>query len=266
MLSIPTEVLATVQSDSTVEATLVADSDTYKKGDKVSVCFMLDNYGEGFSEKVTTMLIEIKYDTKLLSPDLSGFKKIANDNGGLGFSHLAESKGVIVYQYLNIVEPLKKGTKEIFCVTFTANTDISATDKIIGVKNAVLQDGSKAESVRYKVNVKCSVNRSVSDVVENESVGDKVYDNKGEVVDKDKYESETFVSELETKFQQIKDEMGLTDACIETEVTSIEDELVEEVQEDEGDTKRTLMMVIAVVAIACLGIGVVMVKCRKNND
>lgn len=262
VLFMPVQVLAYVQSQTTVETTLGIDDRAYKKGEKVSVYYSLNNYNEDFEAVITTMIVGLRYDASVLSHDTSGFKKIAQDNGGLGFSHLEATDGKVTYQYLNISEPLKKDTKELFCVTFVATEDIKDIENVLSVENVVMQDGSKAESVRYNVTTSYEISDKASDVVENESVGDKVYGADGELIGKDKYESETFESELESYVQHVKDELGVTEAYMEDNKTESSSEN-ESVSNSDDANKELVVIIVLVVGIGLLCGGLLCAKSIK---
>ena len=69
-----------------------------------------------------------------------------DEGKGMAFS-MAKLKGSNVeLQYLNVSDPLKKGTKDLYSFTVTAQTDIEDLKKCLNISYVAVQDGSKAES------------------------------------------------------------------------------------------------------------------------
>ena len=214
------KVNAAVESQTVISSTITVNTKEYKKNEKVSVYFALDNYDETFPDVITTMYIVLKFDAHVLEPIKEDFKKIAQDNGGLGYSHMEAGQDSITYQYLNIVNPLKKGTSELFCLKLNVLDDIPDIEKVISVNNVILQDGTKAESVRYKTETKFKISSYALDIAENESIGDKVYDATGELADKDKYQNENLTDDLQQELDKAKKEYA----------TSKSDEYIQETE------------------------------------
>ena len=106
--------LMSFAADDKVELSVVTDRSEYASGDVISTDIKITNYNDTFSGTVTTMVIELTYDENLLEVDMASMKKIADDNGGMGFDHIAAKDGKVTYQYLNVSDPLKKGSEDIF--------------------------------------------------------------------------------------------------------------------------------------------------------
>lgn len=168
-----------------INLSVVTDKSEYTSGDVVDVDIRVTNYNETFSGTVTTMIIELSYDDDVLDIDMSSIKKIADDNGGMGFDHVSVNDGKVVYQYINVSDPLKKGSEDIFSLSFKVKNGINNSEQlrsVLNVSNAVLQNGQKAISERYKVDISYSVNDTVKTIVNDDSIGEKVYNESGDLL------------------------------------------------------------------------------------
>ena len=171
-----------------INLSVVTDKSEYASGDVVDVDIRITNYDETFSGTVTTMIIELSYDDDVLDIDMSSIKKIADDNGGMGFDHVSVNDGKVVYQYINVSDPLKKGSEDIFSLSFKVKNSINNSEQLrsaLNVSNAVLQNGQKAISERYKVDISYSVNDTVKTIVNDDSIGEKVYNESGDLLTED---------------------------------------------------------------------------------
>ena len=171
-----------------INLSVVTDKSEYTSGDVVNVDIRITNYNETFSGTVTTMIIELSYDNDVLDIDMSSIKKIADDNGGMGFDHVSVNDGKVVYQYINVSDPLKKGSEDIFSLGFKVKYSIDNSEQLrsaLNVSNAVLQNGQKAISERYKVDISYSVNDTVKNIVNDDSIGEKVYNESGDLLTED---------------------------------------------------------------------------------
>ena len=171
-----------------INLSVVTDNSEYTSGDVVNVDIRITNYNETFSGTVTTMIIELSYDNDVLDIDMSSIKKIADDNGGMGFDHVSVNDGKVVYQYINVSDPLKKGSEDIFSLGFKVKNSIDNSEQLrsaLNVSNAVLQNGQKAISERYKVDISYSVNDTVKNIVNDDSIGEKVYNESGDLLTED---------------------------------------------------------------------------------
>lgn len=176
-----------------INLSVVTDKSEYTSGDVVDVDIRITNYDETFSGTVTTMIIELSYDDDVLDIDMSSIKKIADDNGGMGFDHVSVNDGNVVYQYINVSDPLKKGSEDIFSLSFKVKNGINNSEQlrsVLNVSNAVLQNGQKAISERYKVDISYSVNDTVKTIVNDDSIGEKVYNESGDLLT-DEVENQT---------------------------------------------------------------------------
>ena len=171
-----------------INLSVVTDKSEYTSGDVVNVDIRITNYNETFSGTVTTMIIELSYDNDVLDIDMSSIKKIADDNGGMGFDHVSVNDGKVVYQYINVSDPLKKGSEDIFSLGFKVKNSIDNSEQLrsaLNVSNAVLQNGQKAISESYKVDISYSVNYTVKNIVNDDSIGEKVYNESGDLLTED---------------------------------------------------------------------------------
>ena len=168
-----------------INLSVVTDKSEYTSGDVVNVDIRITNYNETFSGTVTTMIIELSYDDDVLDIDMSSIKKIADDNGGMGFDHVSVNDGKVVYQYINVSDPLKKGSEDIFSLSFKVKNSINNSEQLrsaLNVSNAVFQNGQKAISERYNVDISYSVNNTVKNIVNDDSIGEKVYNESGDLL------------------------------------------------------------------------------------
>lgn len=171
-----------------VELSVATDKSEYASGDVISADVKITNYNDTFSGTITTMVIELTYDENLVEVDMASMKKIADDNGGMGFDHIAAKDGKVTYQYLNVSDPLKKGSEDIFSLKFNVKNDIKGSENLktaIKVSNAVIQNGQKAKSEKYDVNISYSVNDTVNKITDDDSIGEKVYNESGELLTED---------------------------------------------------------------------------------
>lgn len=180
--------LMSFAADDKVELSVVTDRSEYASGDVISTDIKITNYNDTFSGTVTTMVIELTYDENLLEVDMASMKKIADDNGGMGFDHIAAKDGKVTYQYLNVSDPLKKGSEDIFSLKFNVKDNINGSENLknaIKVSNAVIQNGQKAKSEKYDVNILYSVNTTVNNITDDDSIGEKVYNESGDLLTED---------------------------------------------------------------------------------
>lgn len=180
--------LMSFAADDKVELSVVTDRSEYASGDVISTDIKITNYNDTFSGTVTTMVIELTYDENLLEVDMASMKKIADDNGGMGFDHIAAKDGKVTYQYLNVSDPLKKGSEDIFSLKFNVKGNINGSENLknaIKVSNAVIQNGQKAKSEKYDVNISYSVNTTVNNITDDDSIGEKVYNESGDLLTED---------------------------------------------------------------------------------
>lgn len=175
------------ESDEEIKAELYVDKSSYKAGEKVNACFSVTNYNDSFTGNITTMIIELGFDDKVLTANKSSFKKLADDNGGMGFSHISlDYNNIITYQYVNVSEPLKKESSEIFAVSFETNSDIDSIEDVLNVSEIIVQDGTMEESVRFPVTASMYVDKKAQDIANDNKRGQQVYDSQGELIDSEK--------------------------------------------------------------------------------
>lgn len=126
---------------------LCLDHDVMKQGEEMKVSVALQNYDDGYKDNViTTMIVEVSVNTDQLSVNEDTIQVDLDEGKGMAFS-MAKLKGSNVeLQYLNVSDPLKKGTKDLYSFTVTAQTDIEDLKKCLNISYVAVQDGSKAES------------------------------------------------------------------------------------------------------------------------
>lgn len=126
---------------------LCLDHDVMKQGEEMKVSVALQNYDDSYKDNViTTMIVEVSVNTDQLSVNEDTIQVDLDEGKGMAFS-MAKLKGSNVeLQYLNVSDPLKKGTKDLYSFTVTAQTDIEDLKKCLNISYVAVQDGSKAES------------------------------------------------------------------------------------------------------------------------
>mgnify|MGYP000003058806 CR=1 FL=1 len=213
--------LMSFAADDKLELSVVTDRSEYASGDVISTDIKITNYNDTFSGTVTTMVIELTYDENLLEVDMASMKKIADDNGGMGFDHIAAKDGKVTYQYLNVSDPLKKGSEDIFSLKFNVKGNINGSENLknaIKVSNAVIQNGQKAKSEKYDVNISYSVNTTVNNITDDDSIGEKVYNESGNLLTEDEQKQIKESTSANNGSQNNVDNKGNSDKTEESSV------------------------------------------------
>lgn len=275
-------------ADDKVELSVVTDRSEYALGDVISTDIKITNYNDTFSGTVTTMVIELTYDENLLEVDMASMKKIADDNGGMGFDHIAAKDGKVTYQYLNVSDPLKKGSEDIFSLKFNVKGNINGSENLknaIKVSNAVIQNGQKAKSEKYDVNISYSVNTTVNNITDNDSIGEKVYNESGDLLTEDEQKQIKESASANNGSQNNVDNKGDSDKTEESSVNgkTDSDTSVNASVSTSGDnkgknssdvknnkTKKVNVVAIAVVVIIVAaiagGAAYIVIKRRKTEN
>ena len=256
-----------------INLSVVTDKSEYASGDVVDVDIRITDYDETFSGTVTTMIIELSYDDDVLDIDMSSIKKIADDNGGMGFDHVSVNDGKVVYQYINVSDPLKKGSEDIFSLSFKVKNSINNSEQLrsaLNVSNAVLQNGQKAISERYKVDISYSVNDTVKNIVNDDSIGEKVYNESGDLL--------TEEVENQTK-QNVNDNNVTSDNKSADNVSVNKDNGLEaatyssqsnDSNESNNEAKQGNVLLIAIIGITviviCIAYVLIMTRKKKHKD
>lgn len=256
-----------------INLSVVTDKSEYTSGDVVNVDIRITNYNETFSGTVTTMIIELSYDNDVLDIDMSSIKKIADDNGGMGFDHVSVNDGKVVYQYINVSDPLKKGSEDIFSLGFKVKNSIDNSEQLrsaLNVSNAVLQNGQKAISERYKVDISYSVNDTVKNIVNDDSIGEKVYNESGDLLTED--------VENQTK-QNVNDNNVTSDNKSVDNVSVNKDNAQDaatysqqssDTNESNNEAKQGNVLLIAIIGITvivvCIAYVLIMTRKKKHKD
>lgn len=256
-----------------INLSVVTDKSEYASGDVVDVDIRITDYDETFSGTVTTMIIELSYDNDVLDIDMSSIKKIADDNGGMGFDHVSVNDGKVVYQYINVSDPLKKGSEDIFSLGFKVKNSIDNSEQLrsaLNVSNAVLQNGQKAISERYKVDISYSVNDTVKNIVNDDSIGEKVYNESGDLL--------TEEVENQTK-QNVNDNNVTSDNKSADNVSVNKDNGLEaatyssqsnDSNESNNEAKQGNVLLIAVIGIiaiiVCIAYVLIRTRKKKHKD
>lgn len=173
---------------------LCLDHDVMKQGEEMKVSVALQNYDDGYKDNViTTMIVEVSVNTDQLSVNEDTIQVDLDEGKGMAFS-MAKLKGSNVeLQYLNVSDPLKKGTKDLYSFTVTAQTDIEDLKKCLNISYVAVQDGSKAESEKLTaVPVVMVANKAM----EQETIEEKYTSEYGTVQSEEKDVSNA-VSEIE---------------------------------------------------------------------
>ena len=173
---------------------LCLDHDVMKQGEEMKVSVALQNYDDSYKDNViTTMIVEVSVNTDQLSVNEDTIQVDLDEGKGMAFS-MAKLKGSNVeLQYLNVSDPLKKGTKDLYSFTVTAQTDIEDLKKCLNISYVAVQDGSKAESEKLTaVPVVMVANKAM----EQETIEEKYTSEYGTVQSEEKDVSKA-VSEIE---------------------------------------------------------------------
>ncbi len=287
--------LMSFAADDKVELSVVTDRSEYASGDVISTDIKITNYNDTFSGTVTTMVIELTYDENLLEVDMASMKKIADDNGGMGFDHIAAKDGKVTYQYLNVSDPLKKGSEDIFSLKFNVKGNINGSENLrnaIKVSNAVIQNGQKAKSEKYDVNISYSVNSTVNNITDDDSIGEKVYNESGDLLTEDEQKQIKESASANNGSQNNVDNKGDSDKTEESSVNgktdsdtsvnasvSSKDGSVSTSDDNKGEnssdvknnkTKKVNVVAIAVVVIIVAaiagGAAYIVIKRRKTEN
>lgn len=280
--------LMSFAADDKVELSVVTDRSEYASGDVISTDIKITNYNDTFSGTITTMVIELTYDENLLEVDMASMKKIADDNGGMGFDHIAAKDGKVTYQYLNVSDPLKKGSEDIFSLKFNVKGNINGSENLknaIKVSNAVIQNGQKAKSEKYDVNISYSVNTTVNNITDDDSIGEKVYNESGDLLTEDEQKQIKESASANNGSQNNVDNKGDSDKTEESSVNgkTDSDTSVNASVSTSGDnkgnnssdvknnkTKKVNVVAIAVVVIIVAaiagGAAYIVIKRRKTEN
>ena len=256
-----------------INLSVVTDKSEYASGDVVDVDIRITDYDETFSGTVTTMIIELSYDDDVLDIDMSSIKKIADDNGGMGFDHVSVNDGKVVYQYINVSDPLKKGSEDIFSLSFKVKNSINNSEQLrsaLNVSNVVFQNGQKAISERYNVDISYSVNNTVKNIVNDDSIGEKVYNESGDLL--------TEEVENQTK-QNVNDNNVTSDNKSADNVSVNKDNGLEaatyssqsnDSNESNNEAKQGNVLLIAIIGITviviCIAYVLIMTRKKKHKD
>lgn len=256
-----------------INLSVVTDKSEYTSGDVVNVDIRITNYNETFSGTVTTMIIELSYDDDVLDIDMSSIKKIADDNGGMGFDHVSVNDGKVVYQYINVSDPLKKGSEDIFSLSFKVKNSINNSEQLrsaLNVSNAVLQNGQKAISERYKVDISYSVNDTVKNIVNDDSIGEKVYNESGDLL----------TEEVENQTKQNVNDNNVTSDNKSVDNVSVNKDNAQDAatysqqssdtNESNNEAKQGNVLLIAVIGIiaiiVCIAYVLIRTRKKKHKD
>lgn len=280
--------LMSFAADDKVELSVVTDRSEYASGDVISTDIKITNYSDTFSGTVTTMVIELTYDENLLEVDMASMKKIADDNGGMGFDHIAAKDGKVTYQYLNVSDPLKKGSEDIFSLKFNVKGNINGSENLknaIKVSNAVIQNGQKAKSEKYDVNISYSVNTTVNNITDNDSIGEKVYNESGNLLTEDEQKQIKESASANNGSQNNVDNKGDSDKTEESSVNgkTDSDTSVNASVSTSGDNKGNIssdvknnktkkvnvvaiVVVVIIVTVIAGGAAYIVIKHRKTEN
>lgn len=256
-----------------INLSVVTDKSEYTSGDVVDVDIRITNYNETFSGTVTTMIIELSYDDDVLDIDMSSIKKIADDNGGMGFDHVSVNDGKVVYQYINVSDPLKKGSEDIFSLSFKVKNSINNSEQlrsVLNVSNAVLQNGQKAISEKYKVDISYSVNDTVKTIVNDDSIGEKVYNESGDLL----------TEEVENQTKQNVNDNNVTSDNKSADNVSVNKDNAQDAatyssqsndsNESNNEAKQGNVLLIAVIGIiaiiVCIAYVLIRTRKKKHKD
>lgn len=142
-----------VLGDTPLSLALNLEKGSMKQGDKMRVSVSLQNYDEGYTDNViTTIIVEVSVNTENLQVNKDNITVDLDEGKGMAFSAAQmKDKNNVELQYLNISNPLAKGTKDLYSFEITALKDIENLPGSISISYTAMQDGSKAESKKLTV-------------------------------------------------------------------------------------------------------------------
>lgn len=254
------------QSQDIIYANLIVSQLSYTVGEQADVCFSLQNYNETISGNITTMIVKLSYDTEKLTPKVDSFKKIAEENDGMGFSHIGtESGNTVVYQYVNVGEPLKKGSTELFSLAFDVLENVNSVEDSIQTVEVILQDGTQQESVRYTVETSVLADKKAEEIVKDASVGLQVYEKDGSLMSEEQQKEIRQEAEVKKAESQKIDNAtqqnssneftkdGVTDSIGKQHAENGLEKTAEEnnsVQDTNNKTKNVFVVVVLIITVA----------------
>lgn len=209
------------ESEQIVNINITTDAESYSANGKMSITVSLDNYNDQFTGDITTMIIELVYDSDVIKPKIETVKKIAKKTGSMGLSHIDVNKnGNVKYQYVDVEEHLKKGSTDLFSLVFDVKENIDTLERIKDVLKAgkiVIQDGSVTPSVRYISNVEYVMNLSAGVIAGDDAVGLREYNSDGDLLSDDEQitiqqnalnEKETYESDSISSIEDITESVS----------------------------------------------------------
>lgn len=209
------------ESEQIVNINITTDAESYSDNEKMSITVSLDNYNDQFTGDITTMIIELVYDSDVVKPEIETVKKIAKKTGSMGFSHIDVNKnGNVKYQYVDVEEHLKKGSTDLFSLVFDVKESIDTLERIKGVIKTgkiVIQDGSVTPSVRYISNVEYFTDLSAGVIASDDAVGLREYNSDGDLLSDDEQitiqqnalnEKETYESDSISSIEDITESVS----------------------------------------------------------
>lgn len=151
-----------------VSLALELEGQKLNKGDSTQVMVSLQNYNEEYKDNViTTMIIEITVDTDKLNVDNDSVTMLFDEGKGMGFGVARLKENKVELQYVNVSDPLAKGTKELLSFNITAKEPVDDVLDALQITRVVLQDGSIEVSEKLVVVPMALVNGEVVEL-ENE--------------------------------------------------------------------------------------------------
>ena len=64
------------ESEQIVNINITTDAESYSDNEKMSITVSLDNYNDQFTGDITTMIIELVYDSDVIKPKIETVKKL----------------------------------------------------------------------------------------------------------------------------------------------------------------------------------------------
>lgn len=161
-----------IYASTPVSLALKLTDSSMRKGDTMHVSVAIQNYDESYTENViTTIIIEVSVDTEAISVNKSSIAANFDEGSGMGFlAAQMKDESNVELQYLNVSDPLKKGTTDLYGFDITALKDIDNLLNSIQITYAVMQDGTKAVSEKLTVVPFAMINGKV---LEQESIEEK---------------------------------------------------------------------------------------------
>ena len=163
---------------------------------------------------------------------------------------------------------MKKGSEDIFSLSFKVKNSINNSEQLrsaLNVSNAVFQNGQKAISERYNVDISYSVNNTVKNIVNDDSIGEKVYNESGDLLTE---EVENQTKQNVNSDNKSADNVSVNkDNGLEAATYSSQSN---DSNESNNEAKQGNVLLIAIIGITviviCIAYVLIMTRKKKHKD